>query len=85
MKKLIRLTENDLHKIVKKSVNNILKEAYDVVEPYCFETDKEEQWYQVGYNQELDDAIEWLKKHINDYIVKGRDIDLMFDDLRNSI
>ena len=50
MKKLIRLTENDLHKIVKKSVNNILKEAYDVVEPYCFETDKEEQWYQVGYN-----------------------------------
>lgn len=85
MKKLIKLTENDLHKIVKKSVNNILKEAYDVVEPYCFETDKEEQWYQVGYNQGLDDAIEWLKKHINDYIVKGRDIDLMFDDLRNSI
>lgn len=84
MKKLIRLTENDLHKIVKKSVNNILKEAYDVVEPYCFETDKEEQWYQVGYNQGLDDAIEWLKNHINDYIVKGRDIDLMFDDLRNS-
>lgn len=85
MKKLIKLTENDLHKIVKKSVNNILKEAYDVVEPYCFETDKEEQWYQVGYNQGLDDAIEWLKNHINDYIVKGRDIDLMFDDLRNSI
>ena len=84
MKKLIRLTENDLHKIVKKSVNNILKEAYDVVEPYCFETDREEQWYQVGYNQGLDDAIEWLKNHINDYIVKGRDIDLMFDDLRNS-
>ncbi len=84
MKKLIKLTENDLHKIVKKSVNNILKEAYDVVEPYCFETDKEEQWYQVGYNQGLDDAIEWLKNHINDYIVKGRDIDLMFDDLRNS-
>lgn len=84
MKKLIRLTENDLHKIVKKSVNNILKEAYDVVEPYCFETDKEEQWYQVGYNQGLDDAIEWLKNNINNYIVKGRDIDLMFDDLRNS-
>ena len=85
MKKLIKLTENDLHKIVKKSVNNILKEAYDVVEPYCFETNKEEQWYQVGYNQGLDDAIEWLKNHINDYIVKGRDIDLMFYDLRNSI
>ena len=60
-------------------------EKLEELEPYCFETDKEEQWYQVGYNQGLDDAIEWLKNHINDYIVKGRDIDLMFDDLRNSI
>ena len=60
-------------------------EKLEETEPYCFETDKEEQWYQVGYNQGLDDAIEWLKNHINDYIVKGRDIDLMFDDLRNSI
>lgn len=83
--KLIRLTESDLHRIVKESVDRILKESYDIVEPYCFETDKEEQWYQVGYNQGLDDAIEWLKVHINDYIVKGRDIDLMFDDLRNSV
>ena len=83
-KKLIRLTESDLHKIVKESVDRILKESYDIVEPYCFETDREEQWYQVGYNQGLDYAIEWLKDHINDYLVKGRDIDLMFDDLRNS-
>jgi hypothetical protein len=28
-KKLIRLTESDLHKIVKESVNRILKEEYD--------------------------------------------------------
>ena len=83
-KKLIRLTESDLHKIVKESVDRILKESYDIVEPYCFETDREEQWYQVGYNQGLDYAIEWLKVHINDYLVKGRDIDLMFDDLHNS-
>jgi len=27
MKKIIRLTESDLHKIVKESVNKILKEA----------------------------------------------------------
>lgn len=26
-------------------------------------------------------VIEWLKKHINDYLVKGRDIDLIFEDL----
>lgn len=83
-KKIVRLTEGDLHKIIKESVDNILKEPYDVVEPYCFETDREEQWYQVGYNQGFNYVIEWLKSHINDYIVKGRDIDLMFDDLRNS-
>ena len=28
MKKIVRLTEDDLHKIVKKSVNKILREAY---------------------------------------------------------
>ena len=83
-KKLIRLTQSDLHRIVKESVDSILKESYDVAEPYCFETDREEQWYQVGYNQGLDYAIEWLKDHINDYLVKGRDIDLMFNDLHNS-
>lgn len=83
--KVIRLTEDDLHRVVKESVDRILKESYDIVEPYCFETDREEQWYQVGYNQGLDYAIEWLKDHINDYLVKGRDIDLMFDDLRNSV
>jgi hypothetical protein len=29
-KKLIRLTESDLHRIVKESVNKIMKEAFDV-------------------------------------------------------
>lgn len=28
-KKLIRLTESDLHKIIKESVNKILKEVYN--------------------------------------------------------
>lgn len=39
-KKLIRLTENDLHRIVKESVNKILKEySYDYMnkEYYCLE------------------------------------------------
>lgn len=30
-----------------------------------------------------DVLINWLKEHINDYLVHGRDIDLMFDDIKN--
>lgn len=33
----------------------------------------------------IDDACEWLKSHINDYLVKGRDIDYMFDDFRKAM
>lgn len=33
----IRLTESDLHRIVKKSVNNVIKEAYN---PYNDETEQ---------------------------------------------
>lgn len=72
-KKVIKLTESDLHKIVKESVNMVLNESY------------EEEYYQMGYTQGIESTIEWLKTHINDYLVKGRDIDLMFDDLRNSV
>lgn len=31
-----------------------------------------------------DVLIDWLKEHINDYLVHGRDIDLMFDDIKNA-
>lgn len=31
-----------------------------------------------------DVLINWLKEHINDYLVHGRDIDLMFDDIKNA-
>lgn len=33
----------------------------------------------------IEKACDWLKTHINDYLVKGRDIDYMFDDFRNAI
>lgn len=33
----------------------------------------------------IDKACEWLQKHINDYLVKGRDIDYMFDDFRKAM
>ena len=31
-----------------------------------------------------DVLINWLQEHINDYLVHGRDIDLMFDDINNA-
>lgn len=34
MRQVIRLTENDLHRIVKNSVKKILKERYDDIEDY---------------------------------------------------
>jgi len=33
----------------------------------------------------VNEVCDWLKNHINDYLVKGRDIDYIFDDLRNAI
>ncbi len=48
MKKIVRLTEDDLHKIVKKSVNKILREAYYNPDDDDFDEDEE--------NDELDAA-----------------------------
>lgn len=33
----------------------------------------------------IEKACKWLKTHINDYLVKGRDIDYMFDDFRKAM
>lgn len=33
----------------------------------------------------VDKACKWLASHINDYLVKGRDIDYMFDDFRKAM
>lgn len=45
--------------------------------------------YDDGYTDGCKDAIdkvcEWLRTHINDYLVKGRDIDYMFDDFRKAM
>jgi hypothetical protein len=41
MKKIIRLTEGDLHKIVKKSVNKILRESYYNPDEDDFDDDDE--------------------------------------------
>ena len=39
MKQTIRLTEGDLHRIVKESVNRILKESYGKGEKYTYKTE----------------------------------------------
>lgn len=41
--------------------------------------------WELGWQDSIDKAVEWLKTHINDYLVKGRDIDYMFDDFRNAM
>ena len=33
----------------------------------------------------INKACEWLQKHMNDYIVHGRDIDFLYDDFREAI
>ena len=53
MKKLIRLTEQDLHRIVKESVTRILKEAADHKityngQDYTLNADNQSSWYQLG-------------------------------------
>lgn len=33
----------------------------------------------------IEKACEWLQKHMNDYIVHGRDIDFLYDDFRKAM
>lgn len=41
--------------------------------------------WELGWRDSIDKAVEWLKTHINDYLVKGRDIDYMFDDFSKAM
>lgn len=73
-RRIIRLTEDDLHRIIKESVNNILKENHEDYELSNFEE------YEHGYpndgfdvsNMTSDDLAEWCSK-VGDflYIYKG--------------
>jgi hypothetical protein len=63
MKKLIKLTESDLHRIVKESVNRILREAaYDINSPeYKQMYDNDNRW-----PDEMDDTA-LTNREISDY------------------
>ncbi len=41
--------------------------------------------YEEAEKDVTDKACGWLKTHINDYLVKGRDIDYMFDDFNKAM
>ena len=41
--------------------------------------------YSKGRYDAITKAVEQLKTHINNYLVKGRDIDYMFDDFRKAM
>ena len=60
-KKLIRLTENDLHKIVKESVNKVLlKEWYDMRGEYV------EGWIELA--KDLYTRLNWVRYGIGEYL-----------------
>ena len=62
-------------------------EAYPLTDSnkYNGEINAKRVGYQQGYEKAVKDCKKWLAEHINDYIVKGRDIDLMFDDIKNDL
>lgn len=62
-KKLIRLTEQDLHRIIKESVSKILKESYIDATPYEYDVDDGDEFDKIskgfakmpkGYDNDLD-------------------------------
>ena len=71
------VSRNDSHK------QNILFKESSIIE--CEKASLEmAKWKDEDFAKEkqslIDKACRWLQKHINDYLVKGRDIDYMFDD-----
>lgn len=58
-KKLIKLTEGDLHKIVQESVNRILREG-------LYDTDEDNEIYDVGYEDKY--RVVWEFKTKTSYL-----------------
>jgi hypothetical protein len=65
MKKIIRLTESDLHRIVKESVNKILKEANwsNALTDPGNQPDDDDCSYRQTW---LDKTKEWKEDHLDD-------------------
>ena len=70
-KKLIRLTESDIHRIVKESVNRILKEAYSDIYGDGFGINYPKNMYDNAYSfsdtpEEFDKRMKERQKYLND-------------------
>ena len=78
MKRITRLTESDLHRIVKESVKRVLKESqYSIQEPYYTLMDainKFEEAFENDYdttdepNNEVIASLEAARKKIDDFV-----------------
>lgn len=71
-KKIIRLTESDLHKIVKESVNKVLKEEIDMGQLEPFRNVPPHP--SVPNDSEIRKQIRHLRNLIDDYEMQGKDI-----------
>ena len=78
MKRITRLTESDLHRIVKESVKRVLKESqYSIQEPYYTLMDAINKFEEVfeneydttdGTNNEVIASLEAARKKIDDFV-----------------
>lgn len=69
-KKLIRLTESDIHRIVKESINRILKEAYSDIYGDGLGVNYPESMYNNAYilsntPEEFDERMKEREKYLN--------------------
>lgn len=67
MKKLIRLAESDLHRIIENSVNRVLNEMTEYEEPVCntnqfFKTNPNYWTYQTMSREEMESLLKKNKK-----------------------
>ena len=77
MKKIIRLTESDLHRLIKESVKRILKEEYD-----------ENQDYNVVFNRNLENGVyddRILQSYKNDEDLTGLSEDIFYNELPEGV
>ena len=81
MKKLIKLTENDIHKIVKKTLNKAINEihnAYDEEPPYEFK-DEYELHIMKQFRKQIKDLIDFIHNYsetISNNISEEKCVDL---------
>jgi len=61
MKQIIRLTESDLHKLVKESVNKILKEVHGIPDPSDYLDD--EPGNREDDDDEYEDDLDWDERY----------------------